>query len=175
MTVRTAAERPPILAIRLVDRQSVDARDPRDCATRCPGCTRSRPLPGHECSRRTRQAGLSGSRRRGRKAEGAAADLVTSSWEYRSCDGGGGAGAPPACGFRKDAKPDRKTSALLARGFPLPAVADPPRSGRRRPPAAIAFHLDRLMGLPCQSDHPDFTQTSPRKLLPTSAKEAQRH
>ena len=44
---------------------------------------------------------------------------------YRSCDGGGGAGVPPACGFRKDAKRDRKTSTLLARGFPLPAVADP--------------------------------------------------
>jgi len=28
MTVRTAAERPPTLAIRLVDRQIVDARDP---------------------------------------------------------------------------------------------------------------------------------------------------
>src|SRR2546422_6064649 len=68
---------------------------PRDCATRCPGCSRSRLLPGHECSRRPRQAGLSGSRRRGRTAEAAAADLVTSSWECRSCDGGGGAAFRP--------------------------------------------------------------------------------
>ena len=35
----------------------------------------------------------------------------------------------PACGFRKDAKRDRKTSTLLARGFPLPAVADPTKVG----------------------------------------------
>ena len=63
------------------------------------------------------------------KGGAAAADLVTSSWECRSCDAGGGAGAPPACGFRKDAKRDRKTSALLARGFPLPAVADPTKAG----------------------------------------------
>jgi hypothetical protein len=96
MTVRTAAERPPIVAIRLV---------------------------------RPWQAGLSGPRRRDRKTEAAAADLVTSSWECRTCDGDGGAGAPPACGFRKDAKPDRKTSALLARGFPLPAVAEPTKVG----------------------------------------------
>ncbi len=31
------------------------------------------------------------------------------------------------------------------------------------------------MGLPCQSDHPDFTQELPRKLLPTRAKENRTH
>ena len=63
------------------------------------------------------------------KGEAADADLVTSSWECRSCDGGVGAGAPPACDFRKDAKCDRKTSALLARGFAVPAVADLTKGG----------------------------------------------
>src|SRR5207253_8052471 len=97
------------------------------------GLEGSRLLPGHEYSRRPRQAGLSGSRNRGRKAEAAAADLVTSSWEWPSCDGGGGVGAPPACDFRKDAKCDRETSALLTRGFPVPAVADPTRVGQTAP------------------------------------------
>src|SRR5258705_12590005 len=40
-------------------------------------------------------------------------------------------GAPPACGFRKDAKRDRETSALLARGFPSQPWRTPPRSVRR--------------------------------------------
>ena len=73
---------------------------PHDCDTRCPGYSPSRLLPGHECSRLPRQARLSGSRRPGRKAEAAAADLVTSPWECRSCDGGGGAHRPRAVSAR---------------------------------------------------------------------------
>jgi len=47
------------------------------------------------------------------KAEPTAADSVTSSWECRCWDGGGSAGATPGCGFRKNAKRDRTTSALF--------------------------------------------------------------
>jgi hypothetical protein len=47
-----------------------------------------------------------------------------------SCDGGGGAVALPACGFRKDAKRDRKTSALLDFRNVLPKLAR--RSGHLR-------------------------------------------